>query len=126
MRRVRRRFPVGAALLLTLTACVADARPASCADPQVTIELALAADGMDPADPAVCRGQRVILVIDPAEDGVFHIHGYDDTVPATPVVAGEPTRLAFEAEGTGQFEVEFHASDDPQGAAVGVFTVHEP
>ncbi len=121
-----RRVLAGVVLLLTLSACVADGRPTSCADPQVTIELAVAADGMDPADPAVCRGQQVVLVIDPAEDGVFHIHGYDHTVPAKPVAAGDLTRVAFAADGAGQFEVEFHASDDPQGAAVGVFTVHEP
>ncbi|HEX2884071.1 MAG TPA: hypothetical protein VHQ42_05800 [Candidatus Limnocylindria bacterium] len=112
-------------LLAALAACVADGRPASCAEPQVTIELALGDDRMDPADPAVCRGQRVILVIEPAETGVFHIHGYDDTLPATPVVAGERTRAAFVADSTGQFHVEFHAEDDPRGATVGVFTVHD-
>lgn len=125
--RARRALAAGLTVLLgTLAACVADGRPATCAEPHVTIELALGADRMDPADPAVCRGQRVILLIEPAETGVFHIHGYDDTVPATSVRAGEPNRLAFEAERTGQFHVEFHAEDDPRGVAVGVFTVHEP
>src|SRR3990170_1283170 len=76
--------------------------------------------------PAACRGQDVTLVVASKLDGIIHIHGYDATVPATEVKAGEELRLTFEAERSGQFPIELHPAGDPQGIGVGVFTVHEP
>ena len=75
---------------------------------------------------AVCRDQEVTLTIEPEVDGVFHIHGYDEQVPATEVRAGEPIALDFTAARSGQFPIEFHPAADPAGVEIGVFTVHEP
>lgn len=118
---------VGAALLL-LTACVEGTGPdpEACSAPAAEIELSLSADALDPSDPAVCRDQEVTLVISPEVDGVFHIHGYDEQVPATEVRAGEEVELRFTASRSGQFPVEMHPQDDPAGVEIGVFTVHEP
>lgn len=118
---------MGAALLL-LTACVQGTGPdaEACSAPTAEIELSLTADALDPSDPAVCRDQEVTLVISPEVDGVFHIHGYDEQVPATEVRAGEEVELRFTASRSGQFPVEMHPQDDPAGVEIGVFTVHEP
>lgn len=116
---------VGVATLL-LSACVSENRPATCNEPGVTLELTLTADSLNPADPAVCRDQEVTLVVDSQVDGTLHIHGYDEQVPASAVTAGEELRLEFTASRSGQFPVELHTDAQPQGASVGVFTVHEP
>jgi hypothetical protein len=119
-----------AALILAstfgLVACVSDARPESCADPSVSIELTLTASSLTPSDPGVCRDQEVTLVFDSAVDGFIHIHGYDEAVDVTEVAAGEEFRLTFDAVRSGQFPIEIHAADDPQGVEVGIFTVYEP
>lgn len=117
-----------AGALLLLPACVADTGPdaEACEASSVEVELTLAADAMDPSDPAVCRDQAVTLVLSPQVDGVFHIHGYDDQVSATEVRSGETIELQFTAARSGQFPVELHPADDPAGVEIGVFTVHEP
>lgn len=124
----RRTLPALAGALLLLTACVEDTGPDAdaCAAPTIQVELTLAADALEPSDPAVCRDQEVTLVITPAVDGVFHIHGYDEQVPASEVRSGEEVELEFTASRSGQFPIEFHALDDPAGVEIGVFTVHEP
>lgn len=124
----RRTLPALAGALLLLTACVEDSGPdaEACAVPTVEIELALAADALEPNDPAVCRDQEVTLVISPEVDGVFHIHGYDEEIPATEVRSGEETELRFTAARSGQFPIELHPLDAPAGVEIGVFTVHEP
>lgn len=116
-----------ATLALLAAACVEDNRPdeETCARQSVTLELRLAADTMQPDDPAVCRGQDVTLQIEVEQDGVLHVHGYDDAVPATAVTAGDSTTLRFTADRSGQFPVELHTTEEPQGVTVGIFTVHE-
>lgn len=116
------------ATAIGLVACVEEGRPDEevCGAPAVEIELTLDADSVTPSDPAVCGGQEVTLLIDSAVDGLIHIHGYDEAVPATEVQAGEELRLTFDADRTGQFPIELHPADDPAGVRVGVFTVHEP
>ena len=99
---------------------------ADCAALPTRIELALSADGLTPADPTVCRDQEVTLVVTSEVDGVLHIHGYDDEVPATTVAAGEVTELDFTAIRSGQFPIELHPDEDPQGVSLGIFTVDEP
>ena len=123
-----RRLTAAVAAALLLSACVEGSGPdpGSCAASNVEIELALSDEGLDPADPAVCRGQEVTLTISPQVDGVFHIHGYDEQVPATEVRAGEIIELPFTAARSGQFPIELHPKDDPVGVDIGVFTVHEP
>ena len=46
--------------------------------------------------------------------------------PSIEVAAGEDLQLTFTAERVGQFPIELHPADDPQGVELGVFTVHEP
>jgi hypothetical protein len=120
---------LGFMLLVTLlAACVSDTGPdaESCDAPSIELELTLTADALTPSDPAVCRDQDVTLRIASDVDGFIHIHGYDEAVPATEVVAGEELELAFTADRSGQFPIELHPADDPEGIDVGVFTVHEP
>ncbi len=90
------------------------------------VRLALSADSLQPADPSVCRDQAVTLAIESEVDAVFHVHGYDDVVPATEVRAGEPVELEFTAARSGQFPIEVHAEGDARGVEIGIFTVHEP
>jgi hypothetical protein len=121
-----RRLAAMMALPLVIAGCVTDSRPSACDQPAITIDLQLTADALTPADPAVCRDQDVSLVITSKVDGVIHIHGYDEVVPATEVSAGEDLELSFVAERSGQFPIELHLDTDPTGVNVGVFTVHEP
>jgi len=123
---VTRRTPLTTLLVVALAGCVGSAGPQNCDATEVTIELAIRADSMTPTDPGVCRGQSVTMVIDSSTGGLFHIHGYDAAVPATQLTAGEETRIAFVADRSGQFPVELHPDDDPQGVGIGVFTVYEP
>lgn len=133
-RTARRLAPSPAAVIspvlltILLTACVTGNGPASsaCADDAVEVRVALDADALTPNDPRACRGQTVTLVVAAEAHGVIHIHGYDDAVPATEVTAGTETTLEFEAVRAGQFPIEFHPADDPQGVELGIFTVHEP
>ena len=113
-------------MVTILAACVPDDRPSSCDAPSVTIELALTAESMTPSNPGVCRDQQVTLVVASELDGFIHIHGYDEAVGVTEVTAGEETRLEFVAGRSGQFPIEVHPADDPQGIGVGIFTVYEP
>jgi hypothetical protein len=115
-----------AALLVAvvLGACIGG--DPDCAALPTRIELTLSADELRPSSPAVCRGRDVTLVVTSEVDGVLHIHGYDDDVPATEVAAGEVTELAFTARRSGQFPIELHTDENTQGVALGVFTVHEP
>ena len=109
-----------------LTGCVTDGRPADCDDDSVTRELILAADSLTPSNPGVCRDQDVTLQLASEADGFLHIHGYDGTLPATEVSAGEEREVTFTADREGQFPIEFHPADDPEGVDVGIFTVYEP
>jgi hypothetical protein len=108
-----------------LAGCVDDGRPATCDAVAVTVELTVSADGMDPNPVSVCRGQEVSLELRPEVDGVFHVHGLDAVLPATTIAAGEPVTLTFTPDQTGQFPVELHPADDPQGISIGIFTVHD-
>ena len=123
---MRSRAALSAVLVVALVGCVDQRGPDNCDATEVTIELAVDVDSMTPADPGVCRGQSVLIVINSATGGTFHIHGYEAAVPATPITAGEETRLSFMADRSGQFRVELHPDDDPQGVGIGVFTVYEP
>lgn len=99
--------------------------PPDCAEGSVTRDATLTATTMTPNGIEVCRGQEVFLTIDAEVDGVFHLHGYDDAVPATSVRIGDELNLEFDALRSGQFPIELHPADDPTGVTVGIFTVHE-
>ena len=126
------RSPLAASLLvglvLALGACVPSTSPdmQACEQPAVELELTLQADELEPGAPSVCRDQEVTLLVASEIDGVLHIHGYDSEVPAFEVTAGETTEISFTAGRSGQFPIELHPADAPQGIGVGVFTVHEP
>jgi hypothetical protein len=125
MRPMTRVLLLAAVLATALLAgCVEESRPSGCEADAVEIELSVTATAMTPSAPTACRGQRITLVVDSDVDAVFHIHGYDEAVPATEVTAGETTRLEFVAEREGQFPIEIHPMDDPSGIEVGIFTVH--
>lgn len=120
-----KRVAVLVAIIAGLAGCVDDGRPEDCDAAQITIELAVDADGMRPDDPGACRDQRVTLVIDPATDGLFHIHGYDD-VPVPDLEPGAEVEIEFVADRSGQFPIELHAGGGAEGTEIGVFTVYEP
>ena len=121
------RLSLAVLLAALLAACVSDSRPdaSACAEPAVELELRLSATDLTPA-PSVCRDQEVTLRIASEVDGFFHIHGYEEAVSATEVAAGETLDLTFTAMRAGQFPIELHPADDPEGISIGIFTVHEP
>jgi hypothetical protein len=108
-----------------LVGCVTENRPATCDADEATIEVTVSATALEPNDPAACRGQLVTMIVDSEVDGVFHIHGLDDVVPATPVVAGDQVTLEFIVDQSGQFPIELHPGDDPQGVTIGILTIYE-
>jgi hypothetical protein len=118
-------LPFLVALAVAISGCVTENRPADCDEAEKAIELTVTATAMEPNDPAACRDQAVTLIVGSDVDGVFHIHGLDALVPATTITAGEEVVLEFAAERSGQFPIELHPADDPQGVSVGIFTVHE-
>ncbi len=125
MHRTRVAIPLLVLLAAVLAACVAENRPESCDAAETTIQVTVTATSLEPSDPAACRDQQVTLIVEPEVDGVIHIHGLDAVVPATTISAGEQIRLEFSADRSGQFPIELHPADDPQGVSVGIFTVHE-
>ena len=114
--------PIAAALLIVSACNPSDA--GSCTAPSVTLEATVTDQAMDPSALAVCRDQEVTLELHSQTDGEFHLHGYDEQVPATDLVAGETTTLEFVADVAGQFIIELHSGDDE--AEIGVLTVNEP
>ena len=99
---------------------------ADCEALPTRIELRAGADGLVPSDPAVCRDREITLVVTPEVDGILHVHGYDEQLPATEVTSGEVMELSFTAERSGQFPIELHTDQNAQGTNVGILTVHEP
>ena len=125
MHPTRKRAFLLCVVAMALAACVGDHRPDDCNAAETTIELTVRDGTMEPNDPAACRGQGVTLVLDAQVDGIFHVHGLDAVVPATPISAGEELTLEFEADTSGQFPIELHPADDPQGVTIGILTIHE-
>ena len=124
---MRRSAPlILAALAILLAACVSDQRPEACDAEAVTIQITVTAEAMTPDDPGACRDQDVTLVISSETDGFLHIHGYDEEVPALEISAGEKVEVEFGADRSGQFPIELHPADDPEGIGIGIFTVYEP
>jgi hypothetical protein len=98
----------------------------ACAAPSVTLEATVTDTSMDPSDLTVCRDQDVRLEVSAETDGTFHIHGYDDQVPAVSLEPGDVTVLEFTADTSGQFIIELHAHDGGDESEIGVLTVNEP
>jgi hypothetical protein len=90
------------------------------------IEATLSADSLAPSNLEVCRGDQVTLTVTPEVDGVLHVHGYDDELPAVTVATGKEIELGFTATRSGQFPIELHTDENTAGVSVGLLTVHEP
>lgn len=120
---------VGLALVvgigLLIAGCVEQPQqPSDCAQATVTRNATLTADGLQPRNIDVCRGQQVTISVAIGADGVLHIHGYDEE--AKEVRVGQTVTFAFPAVRSGQFVIELHTTEAPGGLNMGVFTVHEP
>ena len=121
----RAALAVLAALLLTATACVEQAQlPDDCDAPTVARTATLAGDHLNPEAIDVCRGQQVTLEVVTQQDGVLHLHGYEQEAPATELHAGDRLEFTFEASRAGQFVIEVHPPEGEE-LEVGIFTVHE-
>ena len=115
----------GALVGLLVAGCVDQNVPGDCGDGSVARELTLSGIELGGDRPSVCRGQAVTLGFTADGDGVLHIHGYDEQVPAIPYRAGERIELRFTASVSGQFPIEIHPDEDPEGRENGILTVHE-
>jgi hypothetical protein len=110
--------------LMLLAGCTASTAP--CPTASVTVEATVTNGGMDPSAIAVCRGQRVTLEVHSQTDAVFHLHGFDDQVPAIGLTSGQTTTLEFTASVAGQFIIELHDRSGVNSIEIGVLTVNEP
>lgn len=123
--RVARVLLAGVVAGLLIAGCVDQNVPADCSDESVTRELTLTGTVLGGDRPSVCRGQAVTLGFTADGDGVLHIHGYEEHVPAIEYTADERTELRFTAAASGQYPIEIHSNESPEGREVGIFTVHE-
>lgn len=110
---------------LSIAGCVEQPQqPTDCSQAAVTRNATLTADGLQPRNIDVCRGQQVTLSVKVGANGVLHIHGYDEQ--AKEVRVGQTATFGFPAVRSGQFVIELHTTEAPGGLNMGVFTVHEP
>jgi hypothetical protein len=114
----------GVIALIALGACVTQARPDDCGAPDVVRTLTISDRTLSPGDPAVCRGSEVTLEVTSDKAVVLHVHGYDAV--AIEVPPDTPTAVSFAADRSGQFPIEIHPLESPQGVEIGILTVHEP
>jgi hypothetical protein len=113
--------------LLLLTSCVSapSISPEDCQTPTRALTARLPADGpLDPSQLVACVGQHVTLTVSAERDGVLHIHGLEGTAAAAEAHAGQTLELDVEAATAGQFLIELHTSDQPNGIEVGILTVY--
>jgi hypothetical protein len=78
-------------------------------------DLNISGDAMEPSDITVTEGDRVVLRITADSPLEVHLHGYDLEAEVEP---DEPTRLSFEADLTGRFEIEDHETEQELGTLV--------
>jgi hypothetical protein len=131
MRPSSSQHPVGAglAVIVVLSMLLAGCNPSdggACAEPTVEIAATVTDSAMDPSAISACRGQDVTLIVASETDGVLHIHGYDDQVPAVALEPGESETLEFTADVAGQFIIELHARSGQESTEIAVLTVNEP
>jgi len=67
---------------------------------------------VSPDEVEVGEGDRVKLLLTSDEPVEVHLYGYD---LEREIEAGETTRLSFEADLTGRFEIEDHESEEVLG-----------
>ena len=115
-----------AASLGLLAGCVPDTRlPEACHDASVTFTTTLADDRLDPATFAACRDQEVTITVTVEQDGILHLHGYEDLVAAQEVRAGQEAELTFRATHAGQFPIALHPLSGASVLTVGTLIVHD-
>ncbi|MGH3147112.1 MAG: cupredoxin domain-containing protein [Rubrobacter sp.] len=85
---------------------------------KVSFDLEILGNGMEPREVSVREGDRVTISFTADRQAEIHVHGYDLEVE---VESGAVTKLSFEADSTGRFPIEDHAT----GAGLG-FLVVEP
>jgi hypothetical protein len=115
----------GALVALLAAGCVDQNVPVDCGDTSVARELTLTGVELGGDRPSVCRGQAVTLGFTADGDGVLHVHGYDEQLPAIQYHAEERIELRFTASVSGQFPIEIHTDENMAGQEIGIFTVHE-
>ena len=76
-------------------------------------DVAIEDGAMNPAKISVEEGDQVTLHLTSNSPHEVHLHGYDLEEEVSP---GEETVLAFEADLTGQFEIEDHETETELGA----------
>ena len=111
--------------VVVVVGCVDQNAPADCGDASVTRELTLTGTDLGGDAPSVCRGQDVTLGFTADGDGILHVHGYDEEIPATEYHADERIELTFDASISGQFPIEIHTTENSEGQEIGILTVHE-
>jgi plastocyanin len=117
------------ATILVLSLWMAGCDPsgsAACDEPTVEVAATVTDSAMEPSAISACRGQDVTFEVASETDGVFHIHGYDDQVPAVALDPGESQIFEFTADVAGQFIIELHARSGQESTEIGVLTVNEP
>ncbi len=75
-------------------------------------DVAIEGGAMDPGEISAEEGDFVTLRLTSESSVEVHVHGYDlegDVLP------GEETELSFEADATGQFEIEDHETEAQLG-----------
>jgi hypothetical protein len=111
--------------LVLVAGCVDQSVPPDCGEASVTRELMLTGVDLSGDEPSVCRGQEVTIGFTADGDGILHVHGYDEQVPATEYHADERIEVTFEASVSGQFSIEAHTAENSEGQEIGILTVHE-
>lgn len=116
-----------AGIVLLLAAAFIVLRPGSAACPAESASFVVAVDetGMTPSALEACRGQEVVLEVQSAVDGVFHIHGLDEVVPATEIFDGEELTLRFTPTTARVYGIELHTHHG-ENVELGTLTVNVP
>jgi hypothetical protein len=112
--------------MLLVATLAAGCLQATCPEPSVTLEATVTDTAMEPSALSACRGQDVTFEVTSETDGVLHIHGYDEQVPAIPLEPGEDYPIEFTADVAGQFVIELHAHSGETSTEIGILTVNEP
>jgi hypothetical protein len=77
-----------------------------------TFDVTIKGGEMNPDEISVDEGDKVTLRVSSDKPTELHIHGYDVEQEVEP---GQETELRFEADLTGRFEIEDHASEKELG-----------
>ncbi len=120
------RLALAVASLLVVAGCIPNVSlPDTCNQAAVSFAATLADEGLEPPTFDACRGQHLTLAITAEQDGILHLHGYDDLLGAREVRAGQTIDLEFEATHVGQFPITLHTLDGQDAGTVGTLIVHD-